>query len=85
MHLQIRFAVAGQRPGDKPAQGNALGGRQKMRQALKERHKPGLCRPFRAGVFLWAKPRALPWAGLFAHPWCSRRSPREMHDWLKMS
>ena len=25
MHFQVRFAVAGQRPKDKPAQGNALG------------------------------------------------------------
>ncbi len=40
--------------------------------ALKGRNK--LCHPFRAEILLPARPRALPWAGLFAHRWCSPRS-----------
>jgi len=66
--LRVRFAVAGQRPRNEPAQGNALGGRQKCPSP--ERAFPTLS-PFQGWVFLWTKPRALPWAGLFAHLWCS--------------
>ena len=32
MHFRARFAVEGQRPADKPAQGNALGQSMKMNQ-----------------------------------------------------
>ena len=30
-----------------------------------------VCRPFRAGSSFSGVPRALPWAGLFSHLWCS--------------
>ena len=33
MHLQIRCALEGQRPADKPAQGNALGTQEKYNPA----------------------------------------------------
>ena len=47
MHFRVRFAVEGQRPANKPAQGNALGLAQSETPALKGRHR--LLRPFRAG------------------------------------
>src|SRR5258706_16054504 len=42
---------------------------QEQRPALKGRHQ--LYRPFRAGTLPIQKPRALPWARLFAHLGCS--------------
>ena len=47
MDLRIHFAPEGQRPGNKPAQGNALGSARRETPALKGRHT--LLRPFRAG------------------------------------
>ena len=59
-------ALEGQRPANKPAQGNALGWRIFWRQALTGRNKfaPVLCSPFRAWALFVRLPRALPWAGL---------------------
>jgi hypothetical protein len=36
--------------------------------------------PFQGWALFASHPRALPWAGLFAHLWCSRRSPGKAHD-----
>ena len=50
MHFGIRLADEGQRPGNKPAQGNALGHGTDKNPALKGRDN--VCRPFRAGWFV---------------------------------
>ena len=49
-------------------------------RALKGRNN--VCRPFRAGSFSSGIPRALPWAGLFAHLWCSLPPSAQVHDRL---
>ena len=54
-----RQASPGQRPGSWVERNPALKGRDNW------------CRPFGAGSFSSGIPRALPWAGLFAHLWCS--------------
>ena len=63
----------GQRPGDKPAQGNALG------KLPHEGQSPERARqrvtPFQGFGFFLRIPRALPWAGLFSHLWCSVMKP----------
>jgi hypothetical protein len=61
--------MEGQRPADKPAQGNALGSPVSTEPALKGRHR--VCRPVRAGSLSPRLPRALPWAGLFSALWAA--------------
>ena len=72
LHFGPSHDAQGQRPGNKPAQGTALGESSIADTALKGRNN--VCRPFRALSFFARIPRALPWAGLFAHLWCSFRS-----------
>ena len=69
MHFDEGNCAQGQRPGNKPAQGNALGNACIVIEALKGRNI--VCRSFRALTFLNKIPRALPWAGLFSHLWRS--------------
>ena len=57
-----------------PAQGNALGTAPNNEQALKGRDKIMHCTlgsPFQGWRALSHVPRALPWAGLSSHLWCS--------------
>ena len=80
MHFGYSHGAEGQRPGNKPAQGNALGKTSNADKALKGRDY--VCRPFRALSFFDKTPRALPWAGLFAHLWCSFHARSKVHDRL---
>ena len=43
-----------------------------------ERAAHPLFRPFKAGLLFDSFPKALPWAGMFAHRWCSISAPRQM-------
>ena len=66
-------AIEGRMPAAKPAQGNALGIASHSDEALDGRDKTArgnLCRPDGACSFHHF-PRALPWAGLLSHRWCS--------------
>jgi hypothetical protein len=68
--------LMGQRPGDKPAQGNALG--EEFDTASPEGARQTLP-PIQGWFLRWHRPRALPWAGLFAHLGCSCRGAG-VHD-----
>ncbi len=64
----------GQRPANKPAQGNALGFGFRSGGALKGRHtnqSTPLFRPFRADALFYARTQGVALGWLGTHLWCS--------------
>lgn len=71
--ISLRLRAGGPKARDMPAQGSALGfhraGASPERAGQMDR--VAVVPPFQGSRSVHGKPRALPWAGLWTHLWCS--------------